>query len=172
LTVAAATRYVLAMKTRNPWLLGLQWGAWAWLGYINVLTLGGLLVVGYMSYTGHEPPPWANHWSSVSEGLPQDAAWIVSFALIAAGSRWARLAVAVAIAGQCAVSLGWWGRGWVPMCAPLLPLVVLRLEEPRVVLALLALGRWREALARSGGVRAALVAAGVVSLNHALLELF
>jgi hypothetical protein len=60
------------------------------------------------------------------------------------------------------------------MCIPLLPLVVMRAEHPRIEIALLALGRRHEVLARVGGVLggvgAALVAAALVSTNRAAIE--
>jgi hypothetical protein len=69
-------------------------------------------------------------------------------------------------------SVALWLEFSLPMCLPLLPLVVWRVERPRVVLALLALGRFREARAQSGGVvMAVLAAAAVVLCNHALLDL-
>jgi len=104
-------------------------------------------------------------------------------ALIAAGSRWSRPAVAVAIVAQSILGIstgtGYSGepntvwfvlKFFLPMCVPLLPLVFLRVERPRVVLALALLGRHREAWARFGvGVLA--VAAFVVSLNRGVLDL-
>src|SRR5262249_11247990 len=105
--------------------------------------------------------------------------WFVAMALVAAGSGWSRAAVGAAILAK--VVLEGDGFGWTPTFArispwiiqalllvalPLIPLVVSRVEEPRVVLALLALGRWREAYARSGGWRTALIAVAVVSIER------
>jgi hypothetical protein len=103
-------------------------------------------------------------------------AWVAAIALIVAGSGWSRVAVGAGILIQVlAECSGPIRADLTPLIAlqiflivalPLIPLVVLRVREPRLVVALLALGRWREALARSGGWRTALIAAAVVSLPH------
>src|SRR4051812_7326833 len=130
------------MKTRNPWVLGLQWGAWAWLGYI-ALEMCLYFAQSYsLAWRREFLPIWMNDWIAYDHGQVLAATWMVAFALVTSGSRWARAAVAIAIVGQAAQRCGL--RSWLPMCAPLLPLAVLRAEEPRVVLALLALGRRRE----------------------------
>jgi hypothetical protein len=148
------------MNPRNQAMLGLQWGACAWLVYVV--------------------------FQSVRAGLwPMAALWIASCALIAARSRWARAVVALGILAQVLIgltegarlaglpgvsgSLAFWLSFSLPMCAPLVPLVLWRVEEPRIVVGLLALGRWREARARSGRL-IVLSAAAVVLCNRALLD--
>jgi hypothetical protein len=60
----------------------------------------------------------------------------------------------------------------IALCLGLLPLVAWRVEGPRVTVALLALGRVRDAWARAGGAVALLAAVPVVMLNRATLNLF
>jgi hypothetical protein len=113
--------------------------------------------------------------------------WIVACALVAAGSRWARVAVAMGIVGQVVVgcyeaarlanlpgisgSIAFWASFSLPMCVPLLPLVACRAERPHAALALIASRRWREALPRGGVAVAVLAATAVVLGNRALLDL-
>jgi hypothetical protein len=162
------------MTARNQWSQGLQWGAFAWLGYIVLRALGGevqrLLVV---TQTLSNVPDWM---CDPSWGWQVATAWVAALVLVAAGSRWARLAVGAAMVLHAVVAGGeavhcdrvlFVLTRFLPMSVPLLPLLVLRVERPRVVLALAALGRWREARARFGGVGVLAVAAALVSLNHA-----
>lgn len=103
--------------------------------------------------------------------------WLTALVLVVRGSPRARGVVALAILARAA--LAWapeyapfvsvareWLHSWLPVCLPLLPLVVIRVEEPRVVVALAVLGRWRQALAQSGGWRAGLVALALISLHR------
>jgi hypothetical protein len=104
--------------------------------------------------------------------------WLLVLGAIAAGSRWARAAMGAAIVAQgvvgvtealrygAPVELSFVLWFFVPMSLPLLPLVVLRVEQPREALALVALGRVREGWARAGGMSTILVAAALISLNH------
>jgi hypothetical protein len=161
------------MTARNQWSQGLQWGACAWLGYVA----WHAVLDFYDTPLGWMRDAFPGSWYFALRWFLAPA-WLLAIALIAAGSPRSRAVVGVGILAQvvmgCAESgrpFGefiphWAMQNFLPMCLPLLPLVVLRVEEPRVVLALLALGRWREALARSGGFRTALVAAALVSLNH------
>jgi hypothetical protein len=59
---------------------------------------------------------------------------------------------------------------FVPMSLPLLPLVVLPVP-PRIFLALIGLGGWREARSRLGGVGPLLVAVALVTLNRGAFDL-
>ena len=121
------------------------------------------------------------------------ALWTVAFGLLLAGSRWARAAVALAVVAQLA--FGYQEAAWLypasswpqlgnlttamlalhtsglASCLAMAPLVLWRLDEPRAALALLALGRRREAWLRSGGALSLLAAVPVVALNHVTLEL-
>ncbi len=155
------------MDAQERFRLALQWGALAWLGYVAVQTarLGS---------------------------CPMVFAWMLACALLAAGSPWARGAVAVAILAQLAhgafeavkyltpgdisqlptsyiVRAALLHSG-IALCLGMLPLVAWRAERPRVVLALLAVGRVRDAWARSGGGLALLAAVPVIGLNHATMS--
>lgn len=155
------------MTARNKVILGLQWGGCAWLAYLAAKMLKSLVELTILLPLGVEIP-WAARWGAIYQGHLHAASWLVALALIAAGSRWARPAMVATLAWHFALNWGW-GWGWIPMCVPLLPLVVWRVEEPRVVLAMLALGRWREAAARSGGVMVVAVAVATVATNRVLL---
>jgi hypothetical protein len=168
------------MNTKLKFRLGLQWGALAWLGYVVIQSVRDAL-------------PMAAPWIVVRDSLPKAALWILACALLAVGSRWARAAVAFGILGQLAFGLheaAWlyppetWTQlgvatvvrsalhcSGVALCLGMVPLVAWPLEGPRVVLALLALGRFREAWARSGGAVALMAAVPIVALNHATLAL-
>lgn len=110
-------------------------------------------------------------------------AWIAALVCVCRGSRWSRGLVAAAICAQLVVGmseaagygstpdLSFALRFFGPMSLPLIPLVVLPAAEPQRVLALLAKGRWRDALGRLGGVRAGLVALALIALNHAAYDL-
>lgn len=157
------------MDTKERFRLGLQWGALAWLGYITVQSV--------------------LTWST-----PVMFAWMLACVLLATGSRWARAAVVLGVlvqlthgAFEAAMYLTPGDLRDVPMknivravlahsgialCLGMLPLVAWRLERPRVVVALLAVGRFREAWARSGGALALLAAMPVIALNHAMMSFF
>ncbi len=53
------------------------------------------------------------------------------------------------------------------MSLPVLPLLFMQPDRPRLTLALLAMGRWRDAVAQLAGFRWPLVAVGVALLNRA-----
>jgi hypothetical protein len=152
------------MNTRNQWTHGLQWGACAWLGYIIARTL-----------------PTAVKYGDPLQ-VSMAGAWFVSAALFLVGARWARGALGVAMLAQALYGtvtaihfadtpdVPFVLRYFLPMSLPLLPLLWLGAERPRVVLAMIALGRWRDAGRELGGGRAwvtVLVAVGLVSINHA-----
>jgi hypothetical protein len=175
------------MSKRNPWWLGLQWGALLWLPYVTFVACRDC------SYTGLSDivELWAlGDWWPASYWLFAPG-WLAVIVLLATGSRWTRPVVAVLMCAHftvdfarashatasciqtlgipCEVSSPW--REAVPLFLPLLPLAVLRVERPRVVLALAALGRVREARARFGGVGTLLVAAVLLS-THSGAELY
>jgi hypothetical protein len=173
LTGLRRVRYCRAMTIREQWSQGLQWGGCAWIGYRVALSVYEVAV------------RW--RWAPFARALqpigPVAALWLVALLFIAAGSRWARLAVAAAILGQVAFGLREGAERWsadfplawvlipiVPVCVPALPLAFVRVESPRVVVALVVLGRWREAAARVGSVVPVLVAAGVFAGNRAVLD--
>jgi hypothetical protein len=155
------------MDTKQKLRLGLQWGALAWLVYITVQ-------------------------SALLGSCPMVFVWMVVCGLLAAGSRWARAAVAVAILAQLthgafeAVKYLTPGdisqfpmlfivkaalrHSGIALCLGMLPLIAWPIERPRVVLALLGLGRVRDAWARSGGGLALLCAVPVIALNHATMS--
>jgi hypothetical protein len=141
---------------KEQWIKGLQWGGLAWLAWVALR-------------------------SSVAafHGWPLIVAvvWFVGFTL--AWTRWSRAAIAVAILAQAVAGtaqattyagemhLPWALTFWLPMSLPLLPLLVLKAEQPRQTVALAVLGRWQEALRSLSGWRWIAVAAGVVALNRA-----
>ena len=155
------------MNTKQSFRLGLQWGALAWLGYIAV--------------------------QSVRESSPLMFAWAAALGVLACSSRWGRGVVALGIFAQLAcglveaariyppevfadisvhrLAMSWLWRSGVALCLPLVPLVAWRAEPLRVTVALLAMGRWRDAWTRSGGTVALLAAAPVIAINRATLDL-
>ena len=157
------------MDTKQKLRLGLQWGALAWLGYVTVRSV----LIG---------------------SSPVLFAWMLAGVLLATGSRWARAAVVLGILVQLThgaleavkyltpgdlgdvptkdVVRAALSHSGVALCLGLLPLVAWRLERPRLVLALLALGRFRDAWARSGGGIALLATMPVLALNHAMMSFF
>jgi hypothetical protein len=170
------------MTARNQWSQGLQWGACAWLCYVVLRELGGEL----SQLLAREGSPWTlPRWMcGWGYGWHVAAVWAVALSLIIVGSRWSRVAVAAAISMQALVAVRsassyagepdsvWFVlRFFLPMCVPLLPLLVLRVEQPRVALALAALGRWSEARVRFGGIGVLAVAIAVISLNRGALDL-
>jgi len=162
------------MNVKNRWLYGLQWGACLWLPYV----LRDAAQDFYYAGLSHLPEGWPRLWWTPFYVLIFPG-WLAAVALLVAGSRRARLAVTMMVLARIAVAAvethamqmpDGGAQYIVPLFLPLLPLVVLRVEEPRVVLALAALGRWREALARSGGVVALLVALAVLSTHLSARE--
>lgn len=168
------------MDTKQKFRLGLQWGALAWLGYITVQAL--------------RAAPFDPRLLFILESEQKALPWLIACVCIAVGSRWARASVLLGILVQLIYGVStavflyprytWPQLGMscvvlsslqctgIAMCLGMLPLVLWRVEHPRVVLALLALGRWRDAWARSGGAVAVLAALPVIALNHALRDVF
>jgi hypothetical protein len=103
--------------------------------------------------------------------------WLAAFVLI--WTPWSRVGLAAALAVQAVAGtvdaaaydgpmhLAWALTFWLPMSLPLLPLLFMQPQRPRLTLALLALGRGRDALALLTGFRWPLVAVAVVLLNRA-----
>lgn len=77
-------------------------------------------------------------------------------------------AVGGSIAGATHGGEFWWWSPtfWLPMSLPVLPLLFMAPARPRRTLALLLVGRWRDAVAELEGWRWLFVAAGTVLLNR------
>jgi hypothetical protein len=147
------------MTARNQWSQGLQWGACAWLGYVAWHAVLDCYDTSPGWVLDVLPGRWylALYWFLAP-------AWLLAIALIAAGSSRSRAVVGVAILTRvvmgCAESgrpFGefiphWAMQNFLPMCLPLFPLVVLRVEEPRVGRAH-ALPRFLHELALEPGAR-------------------
>lgn len=148
------------MDTRKQCIQGLEWGACAWLGWV--------------AWTDVRTA-WHSAFDAQCSLLA--AVWLAALALT--WTRWSRVGVAVALVVQAVVGtmiamsdegevhLWWVLTFWLPMSLPLLPLLFMEPERPRLTLALLAVGRWRDAIAQLRGWRWLFVAAGVVLLNRA-----
>jgi hypothetical protein len=160
LTPERPARYTRPVNTRNQRIQGLQWGAWAWLGWVAWSTV---------------LRAW--HSSLTPELSLLAAVWLAALALT--WTRWSRVGVAVALVVQAVAGtveaagyggemhFAWALKFWLPMSLPLLPLLFMEPDRPRLTLALLAVGRWRDAVAQLTGFRWLVVAAGVVLLNRA-----
>jgi hypothetical protein len=164
---------------KEQWTKGLQWGGIAWLGWIAASSLAtALRTAHYGVYLPHLIPA---------------AAW--SLALALTWTRWSRVGVAGAVAAQvvsgavltdihsyyqfCSVDDGPVRSyldlqpllsSFVPMILPVLPLLFLIPERPRLTVALALVGRFRDAARSLAGFRWLLVAAGVVLLARSGLE--
>jgi hypothetical protein len=157
------------MSTKQKTILGLQWGAFAWLSYIAVQQI-------------LDKRDWAL------------LAWPVGILLLVSGSRWARHVVALGIAVQLAYGIheaipffqlgicremgtywnviNWLLMSGIAQCIGMVPLVLWGAEGLRVTAAMCLLGRFRDAWAHSGGFVAILAAIPVVIVNHATLRFF
>ena len=145
---------------KEQWLKGLQWGAVAWLVYVA----GSSLTAAFHSGVG----------ASV---LIPAAAWLTASAVV--WTRWSRAGIGFGILVQAfggmaqastysgEMRLGWALTFWLPMVLPLIPLLFLSPDRPRLVLALAGVGRFRDALRQLAGWRWIAVATGVALLNHA-----
>lgn len=171
------------MTTRQQWLRGLEWGACAWLTYVAArTTLDVVWPTWQIPFEGWDLPSLHSAQGFAGGTWLTAVLWLTALTLVAAGSRLARLGIAVAILAQAVIgAMQAVGHTYaprepayvaafvlslfLPMCLPLLPLVVLRVEEPRLVLALATLGRWREARARFGGLGPLAVALALLSLH-------
>lgn len=154
LTGSAAVRY--AAGTKEQWKQGLQWGGVTWLAWVAFRT-------GVAALHG---------WP-----LMVAIVWLAAFTL--AWTRWSRAAIAVAILAQAIAGTGeamtyagamhipWALTFWLPMSLPLVPLLIMKAERPRLTVALALVSRWKDALGSLAGWRWIAVAAGVVALNRA-----
>lgn len=148
---------------KEQWIKGAQWGAIAWLVYVAGSSLATALHSAY-------------HGAYLLDLLPA-AIWLAALALT--WSRWSRAGVGAAIvlqalAGTAQAStypgdmrLGWALTFWLPMSLPLIPLLFVDPDRPRLTVALAFVGRWRDAFQQLAGWRWIAVAAGIVLLNHA-----
>lgn len=145
------------MSIKEQFKQGLQWGAVVWLAHIVVSSLRHFRAVNpfFLPY------------------LLPFAAWLVAFAL--AWTRWSRAAVAVAVLAQTAAAIVMTASlgevsvtmsACMPLCLPVLPLLFMAPERPRLTVALALLGRWREAAHTLKGFRWPFVALGVLLLER------
>jgi hypothetical protein len=136
---------------------GLQWGGVVGLAHLVISSLGHLRAVNpfFLPY------------------LISGAAWALALAL--AWTRWSRIAVALAVVAQAwgavtmTASMGAFGvtlSAFMPRCLPVLPLLFLAPERPRLTIALALVGRWRDAARTLAGWRWAAVAIGVLLLER------
>jgi hypothetical protein len=168
LTTLRRARYARPMSIRNQWLQGLQWGGCAWLGWV---AWSSVRRASHCSlYLG---PDFLISLAWFAYGWLLAAVWLA--ALLLTWTRWSRAGVAVVIAVQAVVgSIGaamhndfWWSMTvWIPMSLPVIPLLFMKPERPRLTFALLMVGRWRDAVAELKGWRWLLVAVGTVLLNR------
>lgn len=139
---------------KDQWKQGLQWGGVVWLGY-----LAGCSLV--MACRSAEFCLYLPYW------LPA-VAWLAALVLL--WTRWARAGVAVAIAVQVAagvVEAFRFDEGtltWPSLMLPVLPLVFMEPERPRLTVALALVGRWRDASRKLAGWRWILVGVGTFLL--------
>jgi hypothetical protein len=157
LTDSAGTRYDAGMNVKEQFRQGLQWGAVFGLAHNVVSSLWHFRAINpfFLPY------------------LLPSAAWLVAFALI--WTRWSRVAVAVAVVAQTAAAIaitahmgdvGVTMSACLPLCLPVLPLLFMAPERPRLTVALALLGRWRDAAQTLVGWRWPIVALGVVLLER------
>lgn len=150
-------RYALAMDTKSQIKQGLQWGGVVWLAHLVISSLVHIRAVNpfYLPY------------------LIPGAAWVLALAL--AWTRWSRMAVALAMVAQAwaavAMTAGMDDLGvilsaFMPRCLPVLPLLFMAPERPRLTIALALVGRWRDAARTLSGVRWPLVAMGILLLER------
>jgi hypothetical protein len=140
---------------KDQWKQGLQWGAVVWLGWVALRST-------VAAFHG---------WSPILA-----FAWLAALALT--WTRWSRAGVGAALFAQAAAGIfraasyegemhaPWMLTFFLPMSLPLLPLLFMAPERPRLTLALACVGRWRDAARSLAGVRWIPVALGVVLLNH------
>ena len=139
---------------KDQWKQGLQWGGVVWLSYLA----GCSLVTACES---------AEYGLYLPHMLPA-AAWLAALALL--WTRWARAGAAVAIAVQVAAGMAEASRfdtgtlTWPPLVLPVLPLVFMAPERPRLTVALALVGRWRDAGRALAGWRWIVVAMGTFLL--------
>ena len=129
---------------------------------------------------------------SVHESRPLVFAWCAALVALAVSPRWARGVVAAGVLAQLAyglheaariyppevfadvsvhrLTMAWLRRSGVALCLPLVPLVAWHAHELRVTVALLAMGRGRDAWTRSGGALSLIAAVPVMAINRATLD--
>ena len=153
MTGSPAALYAAGMK--DQWKQGLQWGAVVWLAWI----------AARCSLAAYHGAP-----------LIVAVAWLAALTLT--WTRWSRVGVGAALLVQAAAGLlraasyggemhiPWVLTFFLPMSLPLLPLLFMAPERPRLTLALAFVGRWGDAARSLAGFRWIAVALGVVLLNH------
>ncbi len=130
------------------------WGGVAWLAYVA----GCSLTTAYHSA----------HYGFYLPHLFPAAAWLAALALT--WTRWSRAGVAVAVVVQLAASVAEAmpldddTLAWLPLVLPVLPLVFMAPERPRLAAALALVGRWRDAGRTLAGWRWSVVAMGTFLL--------
>jgi hypothetical protein len=191
-TTVWAAAFARTMRARAQWSLGLQWGGCAWLVYVVFHTVLDLVYPTWRS----DPDAWSWLHFHLETGWPAGswlvaALWLLAVGMVAAGAGRARSAVVVAIVAQTALGLHEAVSHpadmqvlpfpeskvalvlglFVPVCLPALPLAFLRVTRPRLAIAQLALGRWREAREQAGGVGVLMVTIAVLCLHVGLRDL-
>jgi hypothetical protein len=145
------------MDTKQQFRQGLQWGGIVWLAHLAIASLGHLRAVNpfFLPY------------------LIPGAAWVLALGL--AWTRWSRIAVALAVVAQAwaavamTAGMGEFGvtlSAFMPLCLPVLPLLFMAPERPRLTIALALVGRWRDAARTLAGLRWPVVAIGVLLLEQ------
>ena len=157
---------------KDQWKQGLQWGAVAWLAWIAIKA--SLTAWSCLPVLGDDLSR-ASWWILASPILA--VVWLAALALTA--TRWSRAGIGVAIVVQAITGtlaataypgdlhIPWALTFWLPMSLPLLPLLFMAPERPRLTVALALVGRFRDAAHTLSGWRWPLVAIGVVALNRA-----
>jgi hypothetical protein len=136
---------------------GFQWGGVIWLVHVVVSSVRHIRAVNpfFLPY------------------LIPAAAWALALALT--WTRWSRIAVALAMVTQVwaavAMTAGMHELGvtlsaFMPPCLPIVPLLFMVPEHPRLTAALALIGRFRDAAGTLAGWRWPLVAAGVLLLDR------
>jgi hypothetical protein len=145
------------MDTKPQFKQGLQWGGVVWLTHLVISSLSHVRAVSpfFLPY------------------LIPGVAWTLALALV--WTRWSRVAVAVAVVAQAwaAVAMtagldevGVTLSAFMPRCLPVLPLLFMAPERPRLTVALALVGRWRDAARTLAGSRWVIVATGVLLLER------
>jgi len=145
------------MDTKLQFNQGLQWGGLAWLAYLVVTSLGHMR---------------ADHPLFLPYLIPL-IEWTLAFTL--AWTPWSRVAVALAMVAQVGADIAITARmgefrvtlaAFLPLCLPVLPLLFMVPERPRITVAFALLGRWRDAARTLAGWRWVIVAIGVLLLER------
>lgn len=145
------------MDTKRQFKQGLQWGGLLWLAHLVLASLAHLRAV---------------HPFVLPYLLP-GAAWALALALT--WTRWSRLAVALAVSAQAGAAVAMTASmgelrvtlsAFLPLCLPVLPLLFMAPERPRLTIALALVGRWRDAARTLAGLRWPVVAVGILLLER------